>query len=367
MRRPSSALVLPLTALVLPLTALALPLTALALLLAAAPAAAEAAGAARLGKRDQSSEYWDLTVSFASGHRLFERFSISNEGPGDRTAYAIGQVVFPDGRVASFENGRLEGNWELSEDRLRMEVGSSVLDLHGASHHFEVDKNKKGVKIFLDFAPGADLPRRWTAAPDGWNVELLALGAEIRGSLWIRDQMGEQTAPLSVSGRVTLSHSWMDESEYRLTRRRIDLYRLAPGAQDAARAWGLQLLPEKGDARCWMLARRPDGTLVESDHLCWTGSGASPAGSDRYPIPASLEASGPDLEGRVELGRRQLEHDPLSLAPRPFRWLLSFRADPLQVWLDAKLALRWTGAGEAFSLAGDGLVSYYFTNPLPER
>lgn len=340
---------------------------ALVLLLAAGSPAGAQNGAARLGGKDQSSEYWDLTASFVSGHRLFARFSISNEGPGDRTAYAIGQVVFPDGSITPFQNGRLEDDWELSDDRLRMQVGSSVLDLHGPARHFEVDKNKKGVKIFLDFEPQTGrAARRWSGAPPGLNVELLVLGAPVRGSLWVRDRMGEEAAPVPLSGRATLSHSWMDESEFSLARRRIDVHLLAP-ADGSVRAWLLELLPKQGEARCWMVARRPDGGLLESDRFCMTGSGRSPAGSERYPVPASLVVAGEDLEGRVALGRMQVEHDPLSLAPRPFRWLLSFRADPLQIWLDAGLELRWAGAGDPLPLAGEGLVSFYFTNPLPDR
>ncbi len=107
--------------------------------------------AARVSKGNSSSEYWDAAALFESGHRVFARFSISNEGPGDDTGYAIGQVVFPDGTVVPFTNGRRKGRWQLSEDGLRMEIGSSVLDLRKPVRKLEVDKNTAGIKLFLRF------------------------------------------------------------------------------------------------------------------------------------------------------------------------------------------------------------------------
>ena len=64
---------------------------ALAALLGAAPAAGERGDpASRLPDRSNASEYWDLYAHFETGERIFVRFLITNEGPGERAGVTIG-------------------------------------------------------------------------------------------------------------------------------------------------------------------------------------------------------------------------------------------------------------------------------------
>ena len=344
----------------------ALRLALIAALLFAGAAEAQRGGAARLGTKDESSESWDLVASFATGHRIFARFSISNEGPGDRTGYALGQIVFPDGRVAPFQNGRLEGAWKLSDDRLRMQIGSSVLDLHGPANHFEVDKNRLGVKVFLDFQPGPAVPLSWADAPDGIHHDLLVLGAEIKGSIWVRDVMGD-VLPTPVTGHVSLTHTWMDRGEPDLVRWRVEPHLLA-SADGTLHAYLVSVVPVRGEPKSWMVVRRSNGgDWLETEALTVVSEGENPASKKGYPVPARLAVNGDRVRGSIALGKRVVEHDPLEAAPRPFRWLLSFRTEPRQVWLDTALDLEWTGEGAPGAIRGSGLTSFYFINPQDER
>jgi hypothetical protein len=337
-------------------------LAALAVLLAAPAFGADASPGARLADGGASSEYWDVTAVFDSGHRIFARFSISNEGPGERTAYALGQVVFPDGRVVAFQNGRTEANWRLSDDRLRIKIGSSVLDLHGPARHFEVDKNKKGIKLFLDFDGGAAPIRSWAGAPAGLHVDLVDLAVPARGSIWVRDVVEE---PVALSGRVTVTHVFMDQSEFELVSRRIEPHLLVSG-DGASHAYLVDVLPTKGAARRWAVIRRGDGVVLETGRFELEASGQHAAREHDYPIPEALVLTGGDLSGRIELGKRVLAHDPLDLAPSVFRWLLSFRTEPRHIWLESQVSLRWTGEGEPFDLRGAALTSIYFLNPMDD-
>ena len=70
---------------------------------------------ARMGKAEFASEYWDLMARFESGHRLVARFLVTNEGPGEHTAVAVGHVVFPDGSSVDFRNGRGRAGWRRHE------------------------------------------------------------------------------------------------------------------------------------------------------------------------------------------------------------------------------------------------------------
>ncbi|MDH5308130.1 MAG: hypothetical protein OEW02_13190, partial [Myxococcales bacterium] len=68
---------------------------------------------ARLPGGSAASEYWDLVAHFSAGHRVYARFQITNEGPGERNGLAFGHVIFPDGSVTPFQNGRRRDRWTL--------------------------------------------------------------------------------------------------------------------------------------------------------------------------------------------------------------------------------------------------------------
>ena len=314
---------------------------------------------ARLGREDSSSEYWDVTAIFDQGHRIFARFSISNEGPGDRTGYALGQILFPDGRIVPFQNGRLEGDWRLSDDRLRLKVGSSVLDLRGPPHHFEVDKNKKGIKFYLDYESTGPA-RTWGSAPKGVHVDLLTLGAPVSGTIWVRGVVEE---PVPVTGRITVTHAWMDEGEPSLVRRRIETHALVPDEAGTQLYVVHALRAAKGREASWAVARAGD-QWREAEGFEVALPGRSPGSEKGYPLPANVEIAGDGLSGRVELGGRLVRHDPLDAAPAAFRWILAFRAKPSHVWLASRHALSWSGGETPLRVEGAGVTSIYFMNPL---
>ena len=91
-----------------------LAVAALALAAAAPdPAAKRVDPAARLASQGSASEYWDLVARLDSNHSVFARFMITNQGPGTRTALAVGHLVQPDGTVVPFHNGRRWGRWKI--------------------------------------------------------------------------------------------------------------------------------------------------------------------------------------------------------------------------------------------------------------
>ena len=318
----------------------------------------QASPAARLARGKQASEYWDLVATFDSGHRIFARFQVTNAGPGDRTAYALGHILFPGGQVVQFQNGRLEGKWGISDDRLRMEIGSSVLDLHAPTRHFEVDKNKKGIKLFLDYE-GTGPIRSWPTPPEGYHLDLLTLGGPIAGTLWVRDVTAE---PVSVAGTVTVTHAWSDDSEFDLARLRVEPYGMAATNGDS-HLYALSVEPKQGATRSWMLVRTGE-IWREADGFALSRIGEHESSEKGYPIPSSLSLQGENVQGQVDLGRVILRHEPMALAPALFRWVLSLRPKPSQVWLESDYAIEWLGSFEPGFLKGTGVSSFYYLNPL---
>ena len=100
---------------------------------------------ARLPEGDAAREYWDLVAQLDSGHRFYARFLITNRGPGDRSAVAMGDLVDPDGRAIPFQNGRREGRWTLGEDARSLRIGSSRLDLSGPAARVEIAHDNEAV------------------------------------------------------------------------------------------------------------------------------------------------------------------------------------------------------------------------------
>ena len=340
-------------------------LAALGLVFAAAPAGAEPArgsAASRGQSGDSASEYWDLAASFESGHWLFVRFSISNEGPGDHTGYALGHLVLPDGRVVAFKNGRRSANWTLSEDGLLLDIGSSVLDLHDPVRRFEVDKNKQGIKVFLQFEPRRTVGRPWLSGPDRYHVDLLSAGAPVTGTIWVRD-LGAK--PVAVRGILSLSHTWMRRTESDLVTRRVEL-RSGGSPSERVAVHLVDVTSPKGARKRWLVVEEGGEVVSVSDCFELVFEGENAASTHDYPVPERLIVRGAGIQGVIEVGRSILEHDPLEVAPQPFRWLLSLSTKPRHLWLESVFELELSGRGEAPTrkISGSGAISIFFVNPL---
>jgi len=310
---------------------------AAALVLAAGLAAAGPARidpASRLPAGDDASESWDVTAVFESGHRFFARWMITNEGPGDRSAIAIGHLVFPDGRVVPFKNGRRAGRWELSDDGRRIRVASSILDQSGDPGRVEIDKNSDGIRIALQFergAPGASGEEGAGAVDGGSGFDVLATNAPVHGSVWVRGM----PAPVEVRGRLAVTHAWTDVSDSTRELRRIEF--LAPGESIAIHL--SDVLAPDGTRGRQLLVERDGVALVRTGEFALEIE-PSPSSDEDYPIPAALRIDSARVTGEIRLGRVLVAHDPMEALPQPFRFLLSFKSRPQRVWVDSVYELR---------------------------
>ncbi len=313
--------------------------------------------ASRISQHDSASEYWDLMARFESGHRLVWRFLITNEGPGERTATAVGRLVNPDGTITRFRNARRQGSWTLDEEGLELRIGSSFLDLRGPIRSFAVDSTKQGVKI--DLRVHARDPGAPGAGPADYRVDLLDLSAPIEGSVWVRGMED----PLTLRGRAALTHTWMEESEPDLARRRFDFASLQ--GDTAVVLYDLST-PAGTRSRRLVIAQR--GKIIYESNDFELSLGGSAAGWDdaAYPLPETLHFRNEDVEGRIRLARVLLEHEPLKDLPQPFRFLLSLKMRPRRVWADSPFELNLNaGPGRAsLQVRGTGMTSVTYLNPL---
>ena len=337
----------------------------IALLLASAAGAGEAGfghggPAARRSSAADATEYWDLNARFDSGYRLFERFVITNEGPGTQTAAAAGYIIRPDGQRSEVKNGRRQGEWRLSADGLRLDVASSSLDLHGPRRRLVIDSTSQGVRIDLHVPAGDPPPVAGAAAETPYRVDVLQIAAPIEGTIWVRGM----DAPAAVRGSATLTHVWMDDSESRLAQRRIEF-----SARTAnAALYVAEITTPAGERRHWLALERDGRLAYQTSASDLTLAPARPLGADRdYPLPGELIARDGALTVEIQPQRVLLRTDPLGVVPQPFRFFLSLRSAPQRVWADAAFHLRLAAGGDGapFEADGEGILAVDFLNPLP--
>ncbi len=315
-------------------------------------------GASRLPSGGSASEYWDLSIRLDSGHRVFARFLITNEGPGDGSAAAFGHVVMPDGSTRRFDNAKRAGDWQLSADGLRLRIASSILDQTGSPRKFEYDSDRLGVKLHLWYETDGGLSHPEHPALRDYATDLLTPAAPVHGTLWLTG-MAE---PLRVKGTLAATHTWTRRSESEITARRIEFFSLDGDAS----LYVSELLTPGGERARWLVALRGAERFASERFELEVGPPAKP--SD-YPVPLALRLSGPEIEGEIGLGPELVQDAPFEALPQPFRFLLSLKARPRRVWTLSPFEVRLkSGPGRAESiLRGSGVTSVTFTNPLPSE
>ena len=314
--------------------------------------------AARLSSGARDSEFWDLNAHFDGGQRLFVRFMITNEGPGKRNASVIGHVILSDTHVVPFQNGRRESGWTLGPHGRRLEVGPSILDLGPTSRSLQVIKQKKGIRILLEWT--ADATAVHLPEPDGsaMHTDVLNLATPIAGSVWERGM----EKPVVLTGRATLNHTWTEGRERDQILRRIDV---ATFGNDGA-FFLSDTTFATGDR--WQTAAIAHGAQIE--RVSHTSTPAPPRGGragDPYPIPSHLDFAMPGLTGTVTLGDTVLQHDPLDALPVMIRMLYPSDFRPHRAWVESRVEVDLEPSTDhaALTLRDPGIAALTFLDSIP--
>jgi hypothetical protein len=313
----------------------------------------------RISNGDTASEYWDIVARFEQDYSLFARFMITNEGPGERTAFASWYVTNPDGKLSSFRNGRREARWTLSPAGDRIKIGSSIFDQSGPVTLLEYDSKKRKTSVQFRFSPTG--PVAWTdaALSGNYSIDLLDLGTPVTGTISLKGM----TKPVNVSGTIVVTHTWMEASEADIALRRIEFASTGEGPS----IYLSDLTTPSGEHHRWLIVERDGEVLYQTtDFQLDLSNGADPPRGD-YPTPEVLQIRGPGVEGTIKTGSVLVEVDPMDDIPQPFRFLLSFKTRPHRVWKPAsfQVTLKADSSGPATVLHGFGVTTITFLNPLP--
>lgn len=312
--------------------------------------------AARLPEGDSAREYWDVVALLDSGHHFYARFLITNDGPGERNAIAMGDLVDPDGRAAPFENGRRKGRWTLGKDGRSLRIGSSRLDLSGPAARVEIDNDKRGFEVILRFEP--DTTSAAVFDIDGYHMDLLQLASKVTGHV----QHAEMQEPLTVTGRATLSHTWTSRPEKDVVTARIDVSSLSPGPATFLSFW----LPPAAPTRAWMGVRDAGGSThsvpARRAHIDFQRGEKS-----EYPVPILLRFDGTGLRATASPGGTPLRRNPLDPLPSAIRMLYSFGARPMRAWVDSSVKVEAEASGDTKPThwEASGVTTLNFENVFP--
>ena len=313
--------------------------------------AASSARAQLLPDGDCAGVYWDLTAAFESGDRVYARVLVTRAGPTDRNAAGVGYWIAPDGTQTRFQNGRSEGDFELAEAGDRVRIGSTRLEIGDHTTVFEVDNDKRGVKLRLVLEA---TPRSATTPifPGDPQVDLIGLGRHTTARVWHTGM----AAPRELRGAATLVRTRHAACEVERSAQRVDVHALPP--HGASLLISEQLVG--GAQRNWfgwrgehgaLRALRPESVALEA----WQHEAEGP------PLPHQLRPERGALRGSIAIGAPHLSIDPLDALPRLVRMLYWFGARPRRIWADATSDLT-ASASEALP-RGAAIASFSFLRP----
>ena len=286
------------------------------------------------------TEWWVLAARLDSGEQVLVEFTLTDVGPGERNAAAIGNWVAKDGTLVPFSRAKLGGAWTPSPDGKRIDLGKFVFDR--TQPHAQLRVEKQNLRLTLDFPlPGAPLATKKFA--DGkWTQELWSASAPVTTSFWKQGM----PAPYSGQGRVALSRRLITGPEAKLAERRLEAFMFGP-----APLYALEIARGKRAER-WIVAVDTHGDLLAQDSAAYAPSEKLSA------VSRKLSLGGPAVIGALDAGVRLASYDPLADLPAPIRFVLGLRLR--SAWTASPFAVE---VGEGTRLArreGTAIASYTF-------
>ncbi len=269
----------------------------LSLLLALAASAARA----------NTTEWWVLAAQLDSGDRVLVEFTLTDVGPGERNAAAIGNWVQSGGALVPFSRAKLGGDWRESADGRRIDLEKFVFDRSAARAQLRVEKGS--LRIALDFPLAAQPLASRKLAGGKWEQQLWAGDAEVSASLWKKGM----AQPLQTRGRLGLSRRLITGTESKLAQRRLEAFSTG---RDALYVFELA---KGASAERWTVALGADGKLLGQDYAAGATADKLGAPSPRLALP------GPLAPGTLAAGARLAAYDPLADLPAPIRFVMGLR------------------------------------------
>lgn len=286
--------------------------------------------ASRLSAAETAGEYWDVTAWFDSGERFFARFLVTNQGPGERNAAAVGHFVAADGAVVPFRWGRRDGDWILERQGRHLRIGKATLDVSESPITVRIDSKKHGLDLALALDGGIGVEGFSTRRPT--ETFGIALPGPARATLNGDDPSKART----LVGTAAVVHRWSDQPESENVRRRDEIFarRGDVAVYVGSTTWS------DGTTRTTYHLRRGNGDESSSEPTALDlGSELLPGSDDGYPVARTWSTTLASRNVTAALDPVLLRMNPLDVLPQPFRFILALGGTPQRVWADARVRL----------------------------
>jgi hypothetical protein len=287
-----------------------------------------------------ATEWWVLAARLDSGDQVIVEFTLTDIGPGERNAAAIGNWVAKDGTLTPFSRAKLGGDWTASPDGRRIDLGKFVFDRSKPEAQLRVEKGSLRIALDFPLAPAPIATRKLAAGK--WTQQLWVAGAPVRASLWKRGMTATRTSV----GRVALSRRLIEGAEAKLAQRRLEVFTLG-----AAPLYVLEVASGTHAER-WGVACNASGKLLGQDFVALTSNEKLSA------VSSKLVLAGPAARGVVHAGERMALYDPLADLPAAIRFLLGLRLQ--SVWMASPFALDAREGERTARREGTAIASYTF-------
>lgn len=287
--------------------------------------------ASRLSTAETADEFWDVTAWFDSGERFFARFLVTNQGPGDKNAAAVGHFIAADGTVLPFRWGRRDGEWILERAGRRVGIGKATLDVSESPIAVRIDSKKHGLDLALTLDEGNGVEGFREGRPT--ETFGIALPGPARATLNGDDPSKART----LVGTAAIVHRWSDRPESETVRRRDEIF---ARRGDVAIYVGATTWSDGTRRTTYDLRRGPQDDSASPPAALDHGSDLMPGSDGGYPIARTWSTNlvpGRDLTATLE--RVLLRMNPLDVLPQPFRFILALGGTPQRVWADAEVRL----------------------------
>lgn len=286
------------------------------------------------------TEWWVLAARLDSGEQVFVELTLTDVGPGERNAAAIGNWIAQDGTLTPFSRAKLGGDWTPAPDGKRIDLGKFLFDR--SKPQAQVRVAKASLRLTLDFPLAAAPLATKELAGGKWTQELWSAGTPVRVSFWKKGM----AAPLVGTGRAALSRRLIEGPEAKLAQRRLEVFTLG-----AAPLYALELANGKRAER-WVVAFDARGKLLAQES-------ASSVLSEKPGIPSpKLALAGPAVTGALLAGARIASYDPLADLPAPIRFVLGLRLR--SAWMASPFDFSVREDARAARREGTAVASYTF-------
>jgi hypothetical protein len=163
---------------------------------------------------DHAWETWRYVFWFPSGYLLSSQLSVTNVGPGDRSAIALGLILAPDGKYAALRNSRKRNEWSYTADPsgLQISLARHRFEISGRRHHIQMMHGDGSMEIEAERTTDVFQPRPIQFDDRRFlDFAVIAPRLKVKGRAQIT---GEQPVEL-LDGVGIATHAYSNFAEFR--------------------------------------------------------------------------------------------------------------------------------------------------------